>query len=78
MTDDLFITSVEVIELRSTVGRLAGVISILERDLRESERKRRKLYDMLETICKQTDHDRCWLPGSCRDCPVKQTLEDCK
>ena len=78
MTDDLFITSVEVIELRSTVERREGVIRILERDLREAERKRRKLYDLLAHICKEERGDRCVVPTNCERCAIKQTLEECK
>ena len=78
MQDNLFITGVEAIELRSTIERREGVIRILERDLREAERKRGKLYAMLALICKEERGDRCGVLENCRDCTIKQTLEECK
>lgn len=78
MQDDLFITGVEAIELRSTIERREGVIRILERDLREAERKRRKLYDLLTAICKEERGDRCGVLENCENCTIKQTLEECR
>lgn len=78
MTDDLFITGAEARELRDAAERRAQVIRILESDLRECERKRRKLYDLLATICKEERGDRCGVLENCRDCTIKQTLEECK
>lgn len=78
MQDDLFITGAEAIELRSTVERRGQVINILERDLRECERKRRKLYDLLATICREERGDRCGVLENCVNCTIKRTLEECK
>ena len=78
MTDDLFITGAEARELRDAVERRARVIRILESDLREAERKRGKLYAMLALICKEERGDRCGVLANCRDCTIKQTLEECK
>ena len=61
---------------RRTAG--AGHIRILESDLREAERKRGKLYAMLALICKEERGDRCGVLENCRDCTIKQTLEECK
>ena len=74
-------TDLDEMELRSTLERREGVIRILERDLRESERKRRKLYDMLTKICKEGFCDRCWrhmLFPNCDTCNYHKTLEECK
>ena len=78
MQDDLFITGAEAIELRSTVERRGQVINILERDLRECERKRRKLYDLLTTICREERGDRCGVLENCVNCTIKRTLDGCK
>lgn len=78
MADDLFITGAEARELRDAAERREQVIRILESDLREAERKRRKLYDLLATICKEERGDRCGVLENCRDCTIKQTLEECK
>lgn len=78
MDDDLFITGAEARELRDAVERRAAVIRILESDLREAERKRRELYDLLARICKEEQWHRCGVLENCRDCAVKKTLEECK
>ena len=68
-------------ELRSTLERREGVIRILERDLRESERKRRKLHALLT---EETEEHHCYRCGkrllnlSCDTCKLHKTLEECK
>lgn len=71
-------TDIDELTLRQTIARREAVIGILERDLRETERKRRKLYDRLSAICREERGDRCGVLDNCENCPIKQTLEECK
>lgn len=71
-------TDLDELELRSTFERREGVIRILERDLRESERKRRKLHEALTRLCQEEHCFRCGIQPKCHLCTIKKTLEECK
>ncbi|MBQ9502859.1 MAG: hypothetical protein IJU70_11930 [Lentisphaeria bacterium] len=71
-------TDIDELTLRQTIARREAVIGILERDLREAERKRRKLYDQLTEVCREELGGRCGILDSCENCPIKLTLEECK
>ena len=74
-------TDLDELKLDAKLEQRESVIRILERDLRECERKRRKLYSMLMEVCKENFCYRCrrdMIDPHCERCNYRKTLKECE